>query len=284
MKGLRTDHKETAKAGRATNQGQQTHRRGLLGRLGQAVANPTRRMFGLGKAVGGRIGGKLASKNAWARGASGARAAAAGVRGAAIGGAAVGGVLGGVTAVATAAVLTVVALKMFHDAVNRATEAQIAQAKRLAEVSGSMAAVMAGRDVSELMRDIRQGNNQAGSMKELVDSEQRRKNATEPIVNAIENAQNRILAVLNDSVTTIAKNTNFLLEVLKNLPPFGNIIRRLTEGGGGDGGTAMDKAMEDITAQVGKVHARGQKMLDIAREAARTGRGRVLPGSGNLMP
>lgn len=280
LKGLRTDSKSDAKSGHG-NRGQPARRRGLLGRLGQAVVNPTRRMAGIGRFLGRHAGGAIGRKHSWATGHKTGRPGLA--KGARIGGAVGAGALGGVTAVATGAMLAAVALKMFHDAVNRATEAQISQARHLAEVSGSMAAVMANRDISEMFRDIRKGENQAGSMKELVDAEQKRKNASEPLVNAMENAQNRILAALNETLVPMLNVANNIMEGLKELPfGVGEAIKRLTEGNNGAGGTELDKAMGDISVQVAKVNAKGQKMLDIARDAAKGGRGRVFPGGGRV--
>lgn len=282
--GVRTDQKDTKKeekAGRATDQqeGRPVGRRrqGLLARLGRGITEPTRKMAGIGRAIGRFAGGRIGKKHSWATGHNTGKPGM--IRGSAIGGAAGAGVLGGVTAVASGAIIAAAALKLFHDAVNRATESQVAHARKLAEVSGEMAAVMVNRDIQELRRNIRMGGAQAGGMKELADAEQRRKDAAEPLLNAVENGSNRVLAALNDTLVPLLSVANSILEGLKEAPfGIGRAIKKLLDDGKGGEGTELDKAMADITREVGRVHEQGQKMLDIARNAARGGMGRVIPG------
>jgi hypothetical protein len=286
LTGIRQDLREDRKdSGRATNQRDPQHqtpqrRRGLLGRLGQAITEPTRKMAGIGRAIGSRIGRRIGKKHSWAKGHNTGKPGA--VRGAAIGGAAGAGVAGAVTGVASGLVIAGIALKAFNEAVNRSTDGAIENARRLSEVSGSMAAVLAERDLKETLRGIRRGGATSGSAKELADAEQRRKNAAEPLANAFDNASNKVLATLNDTLTPILNGVNIIVEGLKDAPVIGKAIRKLLDKKEGEEATELDKAMGDLTKQVGKIHERGQKMLDIAREAAREGRAFSAPVGGRV--
>ena len=157
-------------------------------RIGQRIARSSigRRILG-GVTKGARGGAGAARMVGMGARAAGALGAAGGV---------VGGVVGGLA-------LAAVALKGFHDAVDRATEGQVQAARKMAEVSGSMAAVMAQRDLQELQREQRQGEAQSGTMGELARSEQRRKNATEELGNLWQNGKNSLLAWGNNLIADI---------------------------------------------------------------------------------
>lgn len=173
--------------------------RSRFGRMAGAV---------LGRATRRGVGG-LAARGV---GMAARGAVAAGAAGGAAGGV-VGGVVGGLT-------LAAVALKAFHMAVDRATEGALAAARQYAEVSGSMAAVLAERDLKELLRDQRMGEAQAGSTRALAEAEQRRKDATEPLSNAFADLKNNVLAfgndVLADVLTPIAEAVKGIHDYFKD--------------------------------------------------------------------
>lgn len=191
-------------------------------------------------------------------------------------GGAIGGALAGFAAVAVAAG---VALKEMHDKVNEMTEEAVRAARKLAEVSGSMAAVMAVRDIKETMRDMRQGEAQAGTMKNLVDAEQRRKDASEPIVNAFENAKNNVLAIANETLVPMLNMVNSILEGMKELPwGVGEAIKKAMKGDevkpGGIAGM-----MPSVMDHAKKLDAAGRSLMDQARTAAHGG-GFAAPSGG----
>ncbi|AWM38706.1 hypothetical protein GobsT_31040 [Gemmata obscuriglobus] len=160
-------------------------------RFGKASANAT-------KGVGEFLGGK---------GPTGL----GGLTGGAAGLARLAGPIGAIVAVGDA-------LNQFKKAVIQATDEQIAAARKLAEVSGPMAAVLAQRDIQEMLRDRRQGNAQAGSTGVLAKSEQRRKDASEGLENVLANTKNEILALLNDLLVPPLRIISAATEAIANSP------------------------------------------------------------------
>jgi hypothetical protein len=82
-------------------------------------------------------------------------------------------------------------------------EARQQRHQGLSGLSGSMASVMANRDVMEMMRDMRVGNKLASSAATLTAEEQQRKNMTEALSTAAEKFENNLLAALNSMMITI---------------------------------------------------------------------------------
>ncbi len=168
------------------------------GRLGRAYSRV--------KAVAGRaLGGK---------GSSGMKGLGKGGKGFAKGAGAAG--------VAVAAVVAVgVALNEFRKAVVKATDEQLANARKLAEISPQMAVLFAQTDVQELQRNMRKGREQAGSTRQLAQADQRRKNAMEPLENAVAEIKNQTLAALNDSIIPAIKVCADIAQWMKRNWPWG---------------------------------------------------------------
>lgn len=103
-----------------------------------------------------------------------------------------------------AAVGTVAAIGIAFNEARKAvagwTDAMLESSRRLAEVSGSMAAVFAEKEVRDLLRDIRVGEATAGSTRILAESEAKRKDAEADISIALTNTGNLILAAINEVI------------------------------------------------------------------------------------
>lgn len=213
------------------------------------------------------------------------RMAGMGARGAAAAGA-VGGAVGGVAAGAT---VVAVALYEAHKAIVNWTNAAFESMSKLAEASGSMAAVMAERDVRQFVRDQERGEAVAGSAYALMESEDRRKNATAPIENAIDNLRNNALTALNDAATPIIEGIGSGLEYLKDIFPFLDKIA-----GKGDDKPApwgVVGEMADTIRAMGMDDLETRKMMDeINRAAANVRGGNAAPagaamgGLGDMRP
>lgn len=113
------------------------------------------------------------------------------------------------------------ALGAFKKAVESATDGAIAAARKYAEVSASMASVMAQRDVRELMRDREKGDRISSSARTLTNAEQDRKDNTKEIGILGERMWNYALAGGNklvDALMTplneISKQINDLIDVM----------------------------------------------------------------------
>ncbi|HYE79572.1 MAG TPA: hypothetical protein VEI97_16415 [bacterium] len=180
------------------------------GKLGRTVGNLRRawrafqamrghaRTGSIGNAIrAGQAAGRLAGRAFGGKGGKGGGRPAAGAR---AGGAATGAA-GGAGAAAAVVFLLVEAFRKFKAHVESTTDALIAAQQRLAEVSPSMASVMARRHVQELMRDQKRGEALAASARDLTQAEQRRKDTTLPFEVAWDRIQNGIYALLNDVLT-----------------------------------------------------------------------------------
>ncbi len=118
-----------------------------------------------------------------------------------------------------------VGLKLFHDAVVRATDRLVEMNRHYAEVSASMAAVFAGRDVKEIMRDQEKGNRLSSSAQGLVDSEQRRKDGTKELEILADRVANGALSIANDllaglllPLNLISQGINLLVDAIPDNP------------------------------------------------------------------
>jgi len=117
-------------------------------------------------------------------------------------------------AVAGGSALAVAALYAFSKAVSQATDAQISAMRQYAQVSASMAVVLAERDVREMRRNMEKGDALAGSTKMLVDAEQERKETTKPIEILADKIYNGFLTVGNKIVTELAAPLADLAKVI----------------------------------------------------------------------
>lgn len=266
-----------AKSGRATKpKKSRGHPPPPWARFFGRMSAPTRNASAMGQAIGRRVGWAIGSRH-------GKKNAAATARTAGVVGATILGTMGAIGTIAGAAVAGVMGLKLLHDQIVRMTDGAIASARKLAEVSGPMAAILAERDVQEIRRDMRQGSAQAGSVRNLVQSEQNRKTIAEPIVNAINNMNNNLLAMAN---VAIEKSVSWGAQALPLLMYFPGIslgvsnILGLAKSKNEGTATELDKAMIDLTQQVSKVNAQGKSLMDIARDAAKEGSGHVVPRGG----
>lgn len=118
---------------------------------------------------------------------------------------------------ANVAMLAVLALKLFHDAINRATDAAVQAARKYAEVSGSMAVAVAQRDIRELKRDMEKGNRLSGSAQGMMEAEQFRKDNTKEIEILGDRVWNGILEVSNTVLGTVMAPFNAMAEGINTL-------------------------------------------------------------------
>lgn len=133
-----------------------------------------------------------------------------GIRGGMTKGGKIGGVVGGVV---TVIVGVTEAFIRFKRHIHTLTEELVQAQRRLAEVSPSMAAAMARRDVQELMRDQRKGEALSSSAERLFQSEQHRKSVWMPAETMWDKLQNELAALGNDLVSAATLN-NGLLHIL----------------------------------------------------------------------
>jgi hypothetical protein len=117
------------------------------------------------------------------------------------------GLAGAVAALPGAAV-------MFGKAVHGMTEEAVRAQARLAEVSGSMAAVMAERHAREVFRDIRQGEKVAGTARQLVNAEQNLKDSTEPIESLITNIKNTVLSSIEQTLADLLTPVAYIADAI----------------------------------------------------------------------
>lgn len=181
------------------------------------------------------------------------------------------GALGKIGAVAGATVGALVTLVQSfvkaRDAINDWTEAQFETARRLSAVSGSMASVVAFRDVGQLFRDMERGERTAGSAARLSEAEGSRKDEENKLAIAFDNATNSILAVLNNLLTPILKVLNQGVEMVNEISK--------TLGGPDlleEDAMAVNTLSDigaDARAAVAKMDAAGLRLMDLARAAVR---------------
>ena len=165
-----------------------------------------RRLFGMGRQKGNALPGKVAGK---------ATDAAAGLLGS-------GGVQALSKLAGPAGLVVGIADQFgkFKKALEGATDQQVASMRQLAEVSASMAQVMAERDVRELMRDMRVGDKTASTARDLTESEQDRKDSTEDVGALFDNIKNEILSLGNDLLATVLRPLNAIAKGVGDLLGF----------------------------------------------------------------
>jgi hypothetical protein len=170
-----------------------------------------------------------------------------------------GAKLGSAAAVVT---LVVTAFQMAYEATTKWTEEALDSARKLASVSGSMAAVMAERDIAQMFRDIQRGEATAGTAHDLVTAESRRKEEENRISTVIDNAKNSVLAVMNELIADI-------------LRPIADALEEITDGLFGKkdiSGVGVAAFEGDIRSAAKEMDRAGRTLMDIAREAgARAG-------------
>lgn len=205
---------------------------------------------GIGKAIGGataRITGRSAKTAGVMSGAAGA----------------VGGAVGGVAA------LTVGFTKATQQ-VMAWTDAAFDSARKLAEVSGSMAYVVANRDIQQMFRDMGRGEATSGTAMELMQSEDKLKDTLQPIIILLDNIWNTILKTVIDLIVPpleiIVDIIKFIYEGIRKispvaLPPWGGAPPAV-------GGLAADAAKVDASAPAADAAAR---LMAAARIAAMGG-------------
>lgn len=102
---------------------------------------------------------------------------------------------------------------------------------RLQDINGAMAVTFARREVTELKRDMREAQATSGSTRGLVDSEQRRKDATLPLETAMTNLTNNILSRMNDLIAEVAEAATPIIELLEQgFGPLGTTAAGVDEG------------------------------------------------------
>lgn len=192
----------------------------------------------------------------------------------------VGGVMGGI---AGAAVSVVEAFVKVRNAVAGFTDAQLEAARHLAQVSGSMAGVIATRDVHQIQRDIRRGEATAESAGRLEAAENRRKNAENELGIKFDNVVNNLTALLSNAVVSpVLEGLNEIAEEAKKLPfGIGDALAELM-GGGETGPTGLAATMDAIMDEAEKAEKISADMLAIAKAAAMPGGVAAPPGAAPL--
>lgn len=167
---------------------------------------------------------------------------------------------GGAVGIAAAVVVgTAEAFVKARAAVANWTEAAMESARRLSHVSGSMAAVMAQRDVQDMMRDVKRGEATGGTAQKLMQAEARRKDEEVKIQIAMDNLRNEVLTLANNLFTTFLKPIATGVEfIAKTLGLDSEEPEAVGLGGLADDAIKAGKAIE----------ASGKKLMDIAAEAA----------------
>jgi hypothetical protein len=106
-------------------------------------------------------------------------------------------------AVLAAIAALVIAFKKFRDHVDKTTDRLIDAQSRLAEVSGSMAAVYAEREMSEVWRDRAKGEMLSPSARYLARGEQFRKNEDAQFEVLWTRLENRVVGFANRAIGVI---------------------------------------------------------------------------------
>lgn len=190
----------------------------------------------------------------------------------------IAGTVGAVIGKAVGAVISFAEVMLkARNALHAWTENVFQTAERLSQVSGSMAAVVAQRQVDQINRDIQRGEATAGSASRLQKAESGRKEEENKLMITIDNATNNILTVLNNVATPIIAGVNLFVETLKKLPgPIGDIVRALTKKGEvGDGN--LEIIGEQARKEIAMMDVKARSLMDIARAAGRVGGGVIAP-------
>lgn len=187
------------------------------------------------------------------------------------------GVAGGAVAgLAAAAILTVKAFVDARDAVASWTEEAMETARRLGQVSGSMSAVVARRELEQMQRDVKRGEATAGTASTLMAAESRRKEQEDRLAIVFDNAKNEVLAVLNTMVAGVLRPAADVIE---------RVAARLGLGGGAAVPVGVAAAEADVMRAARAMDARGRTLMDVARDAGRAAAGgAVAPGPGVAVP
>lgn len=183
----------------------------------------------------------------------------------------IGKIAGKAGAVGAVVVGVVTAFEEARKAIRKWTDEAMATARQLAQLSGSMAVVMAQRDIMEMSRMIRRGEATAGTTQRLVGAESRRKEEELKINIAIDNMKNSLLTVLNDLLaSTLKPIATGVAWIAKKFDMPGDV-----EASGLGGALPLAMAEND------KMNAAGKNLMDIARAAA-MGKGVVAPAGAGV--
>ena len=153
-------------------------------------------------------------------------------------------------------------------AVIKWTDDALESARKLSEVSGSMAAVFAQKDIKDMQRDMQRGDATSGSANNLMNAEAERKDAAMPLMNAMDNATNNVLAWLNGAMVPFINMGTKALEMAKDMPfGIGKAFKDLTAG---EEPQEMPFGIEArmMAGKAGEIEKEGQKMMEKARNAA----------------
>ncbi len=195
-----------------------------------------------------------------------------------------GGFAGGAAKLAGGVTAVVGALNSFRKAVENTTTSQLEGYRRMAEVSGGMAAVMAKRDFQETMRNMRQGEAQSASAGRLAEAEQRRKDAAEPIDNALSNLKNDLLAGMNELLADFFDwGVDRMNDLFEAIPDWIDRGYKIAKSSGATGDGALGTFAKSLEAKAKELEDAGKKAMDEARAMARaTGAANSAVGGGRL--
>jgi hypothetical protein len=183
-----------------------------------------------------------------------------------------GGFAGGAAKLAGGVTAVVGALNSFRKAVENTTTSQLEGYRRMAEVSGGMAAVMANRDLQETLRNMRQGEAQSESAGRLAEAEQRRKDAAEPLDNAFSNLKNDLLAGMNDLLADFYDwGIDRMNDLFEAIPDWIDKGYKIAKSGGATGDGALGTFAKGLEAQAKKLEDDAKAAMDEARRKAERG-------------
>lgn len=168
----------------------------------------------------------------------------------------------GRTPIGMGAVAVITVAQAFNEArkaVVKWTDEAMKTAQQLSKVSGSMAAVMAQRDVQQLVRDVKRGEATAGSAETLMRAESRRKEEELKINIAVDNLKNTVLAIGNDIITVALKPLARIAESVDT------IAKRFKIWGDKPEASGLGGLMGIAAAEDAKIVAAGNKMMELAK-------------------
>lgn len=183
---------------------------------------------------------------------------------------------GAISAFADTVFGVAVALVKMRDATDRWTDTAMRTAKELSYVSGSMAGVVAQREINQMQRDLTRGEATAHTAAPLEDAEARRKEQENRISIVVDNLSNRLLTIANNIG---AKITEPFADVTERLGRWADeAFRRLGIGGAeARDPVGLASTVDAAMAASREIDRTAAAIMAAARAAGGAGRGVVGP-------
>ncbi len=185
-------------------------------------------------------------------------------------------IISGLGVLAETAGRVVVGFVKVRDATDRWTGDALKAASKFAEVSGSMAGVMAEREIREMARGVKRGEATADTTRMLVASEDARKKEEDKIGILFDNLSNMGLTILNGIMAKIIAPFGSLAEEMEKVrKEFADMIGFAAVEAEP---TGLAATMEEVRRIDDRNHARAAELMDAARRAGGVPGGVVAPG------